>query len=34
MTYVDHNDYELARLESERRSASKRRAAGIPEPVV
>ncbi|MEE8267611.1 MAG: FAD-dependent thymidylate synthase, partial [Gemmatimonadales bacterium] len=34
MTYVDHNDYELARLESERRSATKRRAAGIPEPVV
>ncbi len=32
MGYVDHQDYELARLESERRSAAKRAAAGIPDP--
>ena len=34
MNYVDHNDYELARLESERRSATKRQAVGVSEPVV
>ncbi|MDH3606129.1 MAG: FAD-dependent thymidylate synthase [Acidimicrobiia bacterium] len=32
MSYVDYNDYELGRLESERRSAAKRRAAGVSEP--
>lgn len=32
MEYVDHSDYELARLESERRSAAKRAAAGATEP--
>lgn len=32
MNYVDYNDYELGRLESERRSAAKRQAAGVPEP--
>lgn len=34
MNYVDHNDYELARLESERRSASKREAVGVAEPAL
>ncbi|RZV42728.1 MAG: thymidylate synthase [Acidimicrobiia bacterium] len=34
MSHVDHNDYELGRLESERRSAARRKAAGVPEPVV
>ncbi len=34
MSYVDHNDYELGRLESERRSEARRKAAGEPEPVV
>lgn len=32
MTYVDHSDYELARLESERRAAAKRAAAGVADP--
>ncbi len=32
MSYVDYNNYELGRLESERRSAAKRQAAGVPEP--
>jgi len=32
MQYVDHADYELARLESERRAAAKRAAAGITDP--
>ncbi len=32
MSYVDHEDYELARLESERRAAAKRAAAGIADP--
>lgn len=32
MSYVDHHDYDLARLEGERRSAAKRAAAGIAEP--
>lgn len=32
MSYVDHNDYDLARLEGERRSAAKRAALGIDEP--
>jgi thymidylate synthase ThyX len=32
MQYVDHSDYDLARLESERRSAAKRAAAGVAEP--
>ena len=34
MSYVDHNDYELGRLESERRSEARRKAAGVAEPVV
>lgn len=32
MRYVDHADYELARLETERRAAAKRAALGITEP--
>lgn len=32
MRFVDHADYDLARLEGERRSAAKRAAAGISEP--
>ncbi|MGI9584877.1 MAG: FAD-dependent thymidylate synthase [Acidimicrobiia bacterium] len=32
MTYVDHNDYALGRLETERRAAGKRAALGIAEP--
>lgn len=32
MSYVDHESYDLARLESERRSAAKRAALGIDEP--
>ncbi len=32
MSYVDHNDYELGRLESERRSEARRKAAGVAEP--
>jgi thymidylate synthase ThyX len=32
MRYVDHADYDLARLETERRAAAKRAAAGVPEP--
>ncbi len=32
MQYVDYADYELARLESERRAAAKRAAAGITDP--
>lgn len=32
MTYVDHNDYELARIESERRAAAKRAALGLSDP--
>jgi thymidylate synthase ThyX len=33
MKYVDHNDYDLARLEGERRAAAKRAALGIEDPV-
>jgi thymidylate synthase ThyX len=32
MTYVDHEDYALGRLETERRAAGKRAALGIAEP--
>lgn len=32
MTYVDHEDYDLARLEGERRAAAKRAALGIDDP--
>ena len=32
MTYVDHEDYELARIETERRAAAKRAAAGVADP--
>lgn len=32
MSFVDHNDYDLARLDSERRAAAKRAALGIEEP--
>jgi thymidylate synthase ThyX len=32
MQYVDYADYDLARLESERRAAAKRAAAGIADP--
>lgn len=32
MVYVDHADYELARLETERRAAAKRAAQGIADP--
>ena len=32
MSYVDHADYDLARLEGERRAAAKRAALGINEP--
>ncbi len=32
MAYVDHNDYDLARLETERRAAAKRAALGIEDP--
>ncbi len=32
MTYVDHADYDLARLEGERRAAAKRAALGIADP--
>jgi hypothetical protein len=32
MTYVDHNDYDLGRLETERRAAAKRAALGVDEP--
>ncbi|NNC75576.1 MAG: thymidylate synthase [Acidimicrobiia bacterium] len=32
MQFVDHNDYDLARLEGERRAAAKRAAAGIADP--
>jgi thymidylate synthase ThyX len=32
MTYVDYNDYELGRLESERRSEARRQAVGAAEP--
>ncbi len=32
MRFVDHADYGLERLESERRAAARRAAAGIPEP--
>ena len=33
MNYVDYEDYELGRLERERRSAERRRSAGVAEPV-
>lgn len=33
MKFVDHNDYDLARLEGERRAAAKRAAAGVAEPL-
>jgi thymidylate synthase ThyX len=32
MSFVDHNDYDLARLETERRAAAKRAAAGVADP--
>ena len=32
MKYVDHNDYDLARLDGERRAAAKRAALGIEDP--
>jgi hypothetical protein len=32
MSFVDHEDYELARLQGERRAAAKRAALGIAEP--
>lgn len=32
MSYVDYTDYDLARLETERRAAAKRAAAGVPNP--
>jgi thymidylate synthase ThyX len=32
MHYVDYADYDLARLETERRAAAKRAAAGISDP--
>jgi hypothetical protein len=32
MTFVDHNDYDLGRLETERRAAAKRAALGVDEP--
>jgi len=32
MEYVDHNDYDLARIETERRAAAKRAAMGIEDP--
>jgi thymidylate synthase ThyX len=32
MTHVDHSNYDLARLESERRAAAKRAALGIDDP--
>lgn len=32
MSYVDHEDYDLARLETERRAAAKRAAAGVADP--
>jgi len=32
MSYVDHEDYELARIESERKAAAKRAVLGIAEP--
>ncbi len=32
MTFVDHNEYDLARLETERRAASKRAAFGVADP--
>jgi thymidylate synthase ThyX len=32
MTYVDHNNYDLARLETERRAAAKRAALGLEDP--
>jgi len=32
MTYVDYQDYELARLETERRAAAKRAARGLTDP--
>jgi thymidylate synthase ThyX len=32
MTFVDHADYELARIETERRAAAKRAALGLDDP--
>jgi len=32
MQFVDHHDYDLARLETERRAAAKRAALGVDEP--
>jgi thymidylate synthase ThyX len=32
MAFVDHNDYDLGRLETERRAAAKRAALGVDEP--
>ncbi|MEN8041250.1 MAG: FAD-dependent thymidylate synthase [Actinomycetota bacterium] len=32
MSYIDHSDYDLARIETERRAAAKRAALGISDP--
>ena len=32
MSYVDHDSYDLARLDSERRASAKRAALGLEEP--
>jgi hypothetical protein len=32
MSFVDHDDYDLGRLETERRAAAKRAAAGVADP--
>jgi hypothetical protein len=32
MSFVDHNAYDLGRLETERRAAAKRAALGVEEP--
>jgi hypothetical protein len=32
MSYVDHESYDLARLQSERRASAKRAALGLEEP--
>ncbi|KAA3637433.1 MAG: thymidylate synthase [Armatimonadetes bacterium] len=34
MVFVDHNEYDLARIETERRAASKRAAFGLEDPTV
>jgi hypothetical protein len=32
MTFVDHDDHDLARLAGERRAAARRAAAGVTDP--